>query len=148
MVRVRVRRDPGRAGVTVPDEERLFRFIAWEDYDPTGPRITSRSFRTRSHAVSVNRESVWDLPQHRRVCPAGYGIASLRTGELRGASAPPDGGQARAPLDAIPDPLAIDPLLGIPNPAHCNVSRPMTEAEARRVARLLAGNLHDAPAAR
>jgi hypothetical protein len=115
----------------VSDEEDLLRFIHHRDYDvkPDGSTKIRSSLFSTSHPVSVNRSSIWPLEQNLKVAPNGWGLCSLTAGKLRNVANP-----ERPPIDIVPDPLDHDPLLGILNPSHANVSRRLTDSESRKAA--------------
>jgi hypothetical protein len=130
----------------VPDDEDLFRFIQPRDSEvrPDGsPKLRSSLFHQRAVTVSVNLGSIWDLETQLRVAPPHCGLCSLTTGELRGVHNPDSG---KPPIDVIPDPLDMDPLLGIPNPSHANVSRILTDSESKKAASLASQSIHRWPA--
>ena len=127
----------------VPDDERLFRFVEFDDYEEKpgiGGRIRSSLFFTRRHEVSVNLGSIWPLAQNLAVCPTGYGLCSLTAGEARSKIRP-----ERGPFDIIPQPVDPDPLLGIHNPSHANFSRLLHRKEAQGMAEAASLNIHRVP---
>ena len=132
----------------IPDHEILFHFFGHpDDYavDAQGKmRLRSHKFRT-SHELSFNRASIWPLAEMLRLTPRQFGICSLTAAQLRGAY-DPAATPKKQPLDVVPAPLDYDPLLRIPNPSHANVNRPLTKAEAGRVADATSQNIHRTPA--
>lgn len=123
----------------VADDEALFRFLNsnnWVDDPVLGKRISSGLFCSRAKPVSVNRSAVWDEARHHEVCPADHGCCSVVAGEARAAV---------TVLDFEPDPLGFDPLLGIPNPSHCNFSRILNKTQGRALAALAQNRVHRVP---
>src|SRR5262245_55907172 len=115
----------------IPDEENMFRFIKYGDYDEGEKRIRSSLFFTRGdNYISMNRESIWPLAKHKEIVPERMGICSLQAGEFR------EEGNA----DLIHAPLDLDPLLNIPNPSHANASRCLSRKEAQNVAKVASRN--------
>lgn len=130
----------------VPDDEDLFRFIASRDYDqrPDGTGKLRSTFYSQSTPVSMNLGSIWDLAQHRRVCPKGYGLCSVQARGLRGVW----NQDAKPPKDAveiIPKPVDPDPLLNIANPAHSELNRRLSDSESRKAVALAFAGIHWLP---
>src|SRR5439155_13160882 len=126
--------------------EDLFRFVdPVREYLPAKGRISSECFRDRE--LSVNRGSVWPLKRHEELLAecreriSGWGTLSFTLEALRSVATP-----TRDEIEVIPKPVEEDKLLGIPNPAHCNVSRQVTDNEASRMVKLEKYCLHRPPA--
>ncbi len=126
----------------IPRGEPVFRFLDpdrdyhWEE-DGEG-RVSS--FALRDSQVSLNRSSVWSLQRNPELAPAGWGLFSITCNDLRSVAI------AHLPqIEIDPAPLDLDPLLQIPNPAHCNLNRQLKQKEAGRAAKIASQNLHRRP---
>lgn len=129
----------------IPVTEVVFRFIDpvrdWFVEDDGTERVSSQLFRDSE--VSVNRSSVWSLADHMghlASLPGVWGLCSFTCADLcaRKATGQPD-------FTIEPQPLGTDPLLGVPNPAHCNLSRQPQQKEARRMAKFITENSQSLP---
>ena len=125
------------------NEDELFRFFRYEDFDEVSRSLSTSLFRTRAITVSVNRGSIWPVDQNLRVCPPHLGLCSLLPGDVeRVLDKMRELGANPTSLDILAAPLDMDPLLKIPNPSHANFSRRLTQGEASKTAERASKNIH------